>query len=356
MTVIQSKTTTYNKVKTFTYGFTTLEKWEECKISPNDEIIGTSIRKALNEDFIIETAITISKETEEKLVEVFKRLNIKEMKELLLDDSYIPIAYKNEKYQWFAFPEYLARMVPLNFDSFHSRVTNKALGMDIIIAIGNQIIACSKFFPTPVIIALTLDYYADKAIPIDTTGPHSELTLPGLQFMTNLLLKYVPGATGTDNDVEIAYNILKNKNLLPHVLNEFNQKYIERIKTQKIIDLYIKFLENKQENNKLSLKELINNTSKTKFGELIKNKNSINLNIDCNITLPSGQKRKQSIILLKENIIVAKLTGGKLDIVIKDKVLLPYEVLALEKALEEKQELFIDINVINQSSPYNPEN
>ncbi|MEK7178276.1 MAG: hypothetical protein AAB721_01290 [Patescibacteria group bacterium] len=356
MTIIQSKTTTYNKAKAFTYGFTTLTKWEECKISPDDEIIGTSIRKTPNEDFIIETTLPISKEQEEKLVKIFENLNIKEMKELLLDDSFIPLAYKNEKFQWFALPEYLARMISLNFDSFHNRVTNKALGIDIIIAIGNQIIACSKFYPTPVIMALTLDYYADRAIPINSTGPHSEITLPGMQFMTNLLLKQVPGASGTDTDVEILYNALKNKNLLPHVIHEFNQKYIEHLKTTKIIDLYIEFLENKKENNKLSLKELINNTSKAKFGELIKNKNSINLNIDCNITLATGQKRNQQILLLRENIIAAKLTGGKLDIIIKDKVLLPYEVLALEKALEEKQELFIDINIINQSSPYNPEN
>ena len=356
MTVITTKTTTYNKIKALTYGFTTISTWEECKISPDDEIIGTSVRQTLNGDFIIETAIAISHETEEKLVKIFENINISDINELLLDDSHIPLAYKTKKFKWFALPEYLARMVPLTFDSFHSRLTNKALGMDIVVTIGNQILACSKFYPTPVIIALILDYYADRAIPVDATGPHSELTLPGLQFMTNLLIKHVPGATGTDEDVEIAYNILKSKNLLPHVINEFNQKYIEHIKTQKVVDLYIEFLNTQKENNQVSLKALINNTSKKEFGELIKDKNPIDLKIDCNITLPAGATRPQSIQLNRENIILARLTGGTLDLVIRNDTLSPYEILTLEKALEEKQELFIEINIVPESSPYNPEN
>ena len=386
------KNINFNRSGNFSYSIDTVRTWNGCRIDSKNELKFdiAMIEEAYGNKLIIETTIDLVKRDTDRLLDIYNRLKVEQgIIELLFDSSLIPLAYKTKNgidLLWTALPECAERMRPLEFSTFHEAISSSNTFHSFPLLIGDTLLSISKKMPSIALIALILDYYADRAIPNTTQGEHSEITYEGLALMVRLLSLYanIPGIT----EVEIRnnFNKLKNKGFLPNVVHQFNTSRIEKLNTDRIEELFIGFLEKKAKN--AQIQEIFENSQEKQYNtaiEIITSGNNkqftvtkeledqvilldslLNSEFDTNhITLlyngewavvPNCLIRVTSeergiVALHSYDMICGIVEDGNLSLVIKDKAINLQDAVFLEKVLEEHQEILTTIAFFNETSP-----
>ena len=381
----------YNRNGNFNYNIDSVRTWTECRIDAKNELIFdiAMIEETYGNKLIIETSINLIKDDKDKLLDIYNKLKVNYgLIELLLDSSYIPLAYKTKNGNdilWTALPECAERMKPLEFSTFHEAISPSPGFHNFSLLIGDTLLSVTKNMPAIALIALILDYYADRAIPSTVQGQHSEITYEGLALMVKLLSLYTNIQEISEIEIRNNYTKLKNKGFLPNVVHQFNQSRIEKLNTNRIEELFIRFLDKKAKNEKIQ--EIFENNQEKQYnttieiitkgytkkisvskeleekaillGSLLNNKFDTNhiallyngewaVIPNCLIKITS---EKHGVISLHSyDIVCGIVNDGNLSLVIKNNALNLKDTLFMESALEEHQEILTTIAFFNETS------
>lgn len=329
-----------DKALLFSYDFANIYKWEQCKILYGQETyFPVSIRSSQENTYIIETLIKINNNIQNNLVQNFKNITEK-IEELICDSSYIPLAYKRSETNWNALPELLDRMRPLNQETLQQALEDK--NQRFILAIGNKLITASQVYPMAAVSTLLINHYTNKKIPINTIN--NELTFNGFAIAVELIGKNFQVNKVT---LQTQYRTLKEHNLLPNIAETLNQNTIKKLNTKKLINIFNKFKENNKQEDKLSLKEILNGKLNSNIAFFVA-KGFYKVNPDCTL-----RRTKDGITLStleKQNIIHAFLSEGYLYLGVTNKCMSLPDLTLMESAFEEKNELLIGISIDYETS------
>jgi len=246
---ITTKIASFNKATMLGSEFAVLDKWEECRVDNKGDLdLAISVKPALynNRQLEIESHRALSdKEIQLILEDVNARYKYNPDIGLLYDSSIILMAMSVKKTHtaWIATPECIERMATLGINELRAALEVKEKH-SIIFSVGNYLFYSTKNYATKPLMALVLDYYADRAIPVPEgfQGVHKEATFEGIGLMMRLLGQTLGQSGMTEYEIKHSYEALKDKNFIPNVPLAWNSGLIELIKTGRLQDLFKDFM------------------------------------------------------------------------------------------------------------------
>src|SRR3990167_1081297 len=166
-----------------------LKTWGDCKIDPTASItypITSSL--GFNNEIIIQTPLKLNEKDLITLQTIIIK-NLPTMEKIIFNDKLQPIVYKLKQndLKWMATSTLTDSLKPLTLATLSTALNNENPKNNFLLTVGNEIINTYKQYPTPALILLILDKYADKDIPNTKTSTHQEITIDGLLLMLNIL-------------------------------------------------------------------------------------------------------------------------------------------------------------------------
>jgi len=242
---ITFKSTQFNRATLLGSDFDILETWGECRIDKTGELdLAISVipsaynRKQLQ----IESKFVLSDNMIDQILnDVNEKFKYNPDVGLVYDSSLVLLAFlvKKQKETWMATQECLERMTMMGISEVRQALEVKDQH-SIVFTIGNYIFYANKTFAMKPIVALAVDYYADRAIPVEAgfQTSHKEITLEGMGLMVRLLNQTLGQSGSNDFEIKRTYEVLRNKKFLPNVPITWNTKTIEVMKTDQLTNLW----------------------------------------------------------------------------------------------------------------------